>query len=520
MKRTLAILLALLMLLALAACGGGTKETPATQAPAATQAPDASSGSGAGEAPASSGTPAATGAPATQAPAATETTAPTQAPAATETPAPTKTPAPSGGSGEMVSITLTGEFFDTEATEEELRAEALEEGFADAVLNEDGTLTYTMTKERQEQLLKDFSDAMDEALFEMTEGEDAVPSFRRIEAKDDYTAFDVYIDTELYDSFDAFYALSLSIYGASYQAYSGIQTPDCEVRFVDYLTGDVVDSVTYSEWMEMFGGLSDDDGGDYEWSGGSEFPLPEMEAAKVLEENGVSVTVLGFEEDSFWGPALSVQVENGTEFTVFVSCADLVVNDYCITGFMYSEVEPGGSVTESVSLSESELEAAGIKAIGKIDVRFTAFDSETYEQLGDSGLQTLYTDSYGGDLGEAPEGKLLYEKAGVRITCLGLVEDSFWESRELRLMVENERSTAVNLDCDHMTINGIDYEPWFYCSVLPGKKAVDYISISDSNLTELGIEEVQSIEISLSVSDDETYEEIFYAGPLTIDLGG
>jgi hypothetical protein len=173
-----------------------------------------------------------------------------------------------------------------------------------------------------------------------------------------------------------------------------------------------------------------------------------------------------------------------------------------------------------VSLSESELEAAGIKAIGKIDVRFTAFDSETYEQLGDSGLQTLYTDSYGGDLGEAPEGKLLYEKAGVRITCLGLVEDSFWESRELRLMVENERSTAVNLDCDHMTINGIDYEPWFYCSVLPGKKAVDYISISDSNLTELGIEEVQSIEISLSVSDDETYEEIFYAGPLTIDLGG
>ena len=73
MRKVLALVLALVLTLSLAACGGKT-ETPATQAPAATNAP------------ASNDAPAATEAPATQAPAATEAgkTEETQAAAATE----------------------------------------------------------------------------------------------------------------------------------------------------------------------------------------------------------------------------------------------------------------------------------------------------------------------------------------------------------------------------------------------------------------------------------------------------
>ena len=251
MKKTLALLLALLLLFSLAACSGEkTTPAPATDAPA----------SGAPE----------TAAPETAAPAeGTEqpdegSAAPTPGAEEGET-QPEATQAPDGQDEEIVTITMSPDFFDTEATEEELKASALEEGFLDAKLNEDGTLTYTMTRAKQQELLTTLMEGLETGIQEMTEGEEAVPSFKRIEYTDDLSSFDIFIDPEQYGDFDAFYALTLAFYGATYQAFSGNTEADSRVRFVDYQTNEEVDSVSYMDFLQAFSDMGSEDSGEYEW---------------------------------------------------------------------------------------------------------------------------------------------------------------------------------------------------------------------------------------------------------------
>ncbi len=150
-----------------------------------------------------------------------------------------------------VDITLPASFF-TDMTEEEIKEAAKEKDIKECVVNEDGTVVYTMAKKAHKELLSELKTECDKTITGLLEGENKVASFISIDYEDDFSEFDVYVDPATYSSFDGIYALGFYISGAYYQAFAGVDYEDIDVvvNFIDNETKDVVNTSSYKEYME------------------------------------------------------------------------------------------------------------------------------------------------------------------------------------------------------------------------------------------------------------------------------
>lgn len=149
-----------------------------------------------------------------------------------------------------VEVTLPASFF-TDTTEEDIQAAATDQGFSDCVINEDGSVTYTMTKSVYNEVLEDLKAALDESIEGMVNGADAVASFQKIEYNDDLSEVDVYVDGETFSSLDALYAISFYMLGAYYQAFSGVPADEVDtvVEFIDQDSNEVLQSSSYQQML-------------------------------------------------------------------------------------------------------------------------------------------------------------------------------------------------------------------------------------------------------------------------------
>ena len=493
MKRILAILLALLIVLSLTACG--SKSETASNTP--------------GEGSSPSGTLP------TKAPAQEATPAPTPAP--TPVPTPEPTPAPP----EMVSITVPSGYVDSEMTEEELQAEAAGEGM-EAVLNEDGSVTYTMTKEQHEQIMADMTESFDEMLRELTEGEEAVESFREVKHNESYSDFDILVNPELYSEWDAFIALSLVMYAGAYRIYSGDGEPEVEVRMVDAETGEVYDTVTYQDFMDFAQSMSElDFGDDWDLTGtpSYSFPIPELAEQTLLDAEGVTVTATGLSDEGFWGPVLNYHVKNDTDKEIMVVSKGFAVNDFYDIGSMYCTVPAGEEADDFIYLPASNMEVAGMEYLGKLEVQVAVIDPETYDTLAEGELVELRTSDYDEAWQVDPEGTVIYEGSGITIKYLGAIDNQEWENYSMNFCLENTGDCPVYVSCDEMKLNGVSVEPWFYAEMLPGKKTIAGVGFSTSEFAELGIGTPETVEMTFTATDTETDDEVFTGELVTFPAG-
>ena len=488
MKKTLAILLALLLLLSLTACGSKNETTTNTPGEGST-----------GSAPSG--------------------TLPTKAPAQEATPAPS--PAPTPEPPEMVSITIPAGYVDSDMSEAEIIAQAQEEGM-EAVINEDGSVTYTMTKEQHAQIMSDMTEEFEELLKELTVGEEAVASFTEIRHDADYSDFDIMLDAEKYDEWDAFYALSLVMYAGAYRIYAGDGEPEVAVRLTDAASGEVYDTVTYQDFMEFVESMSDLDFGDdwdIEGTVSYDFPIPELEEQTVLDAEGIKVTVTGISADSFWGPTLDVHVINGSDKEIMILADAFSVNDFCSSGALYCTVPAGEEADDCLFLPVSDMELVGTEYIGKIELRLSVLDPGTYETVCEGELVELRTSDYGEAWQAGPLGEIIFEVGGVTIRYMGAIDDPEWENYSMNFCVENSTESTVYVDCDEMKINGVSVNPWFYAEMLPGRKFISGVGFYTSEFEELEIGWPETVEMTFSAYDSDTYDTIFEGETVTFPAG-
>ena len=93
----------------------------------------------------------------------------------------------------FVRLTLPKEFVGEEITQEKLDAEA-GIGYLSAKLNEDGSVTYKMTKKQHKTMLDEMVKSIDDALNQMVDSSDY--SFAEITHNKDFTSYDVKLDTD------------------------------------------------------------------------------------------------------------------------------------------------------------------------------------------------------------------------------------------------------------------------------------------------------------------------------------
>lgn len=235
----------------------------------------------------------------------------------------------------------------------------------------------------------------------------------------------------------------------------------------------------------------------------------------LFEKDDIKVTAKEYVKDSFWGDGIKLLIENNSTKNINVGCDALIVNDFMIFDLFYCDVAAGKKANETLYLSSSELENAGIENVGKIEFDFYATDSETYDRIFEHEFVTLTTSSFENmDTTTDMDAVEIYNGNGIKIMAKAVNEHDFWGSAVV-LYIENNRSDNAGISCDDMSINGFMISPMFSSSVYSGKKAIDNITIFESDLEENNIEGIEDVELSFRIYNSDSYNTIAETGPIS-----
>lgn len=148
----------------------------------------------------------------------------------------------------LFSVTLTypASMVDEGTTQDSLNDEISGiDGIKSATLNEDGSVTYIMTKAYHKQIVDDMAQTIDESMAEMVGSED-YPNFTNVEANEDYTVFTVTTKSKALSLDESLSLLQFYTEGAFYSVVSGNDADSIHVDFVNADTGEVIDGGTQS----------------------------------------------------------------------------------------------------------------------------------------------------------------------------------------------------------------------------------------------------------------------------------
>nr|WP_245698302.1 hypothetical protein [Sporosarcina ureilytica] len=150
-----------------------------------------------------------------------------------------------------VEVTLPPLFFEGENIDEVI-ANAKAEGIKDVKKNEDGSLTYKMSKAKHKEMLDEMKDTIIEQVNELETGED-FPSIQTVSYHKAFKEFTLQVDKEQYEnSFDGLATIGLGLVGVYYQVLDGtdIEQTKVMIHLEDAATGEVFDSMVYPDALD------------------------------------------------------------------------------------------------------------------------------------------------------------------------------------------------------------------------------------------------------------------------------
>ncbi|WP_078433811.1 hypothetical protein [Metabacillus halosaccharovorans] len=153
-----------------------------------------------------------------------------------------------------VEVTLPASMFEGEDIDTVI-ADAKKEGVKEVTKNEDGSLTYKMSKAKHKEMMEELKTGILETIEETKNSEDYV-SIKDITHNDSFSEFTLVVEKSAYeDSMDGFAAFGLGISGMYYQLYNGVDPDDYKVTISlkDEASQEVFDEIVYPDDLEEEG---------------------------------------------------------------------------------------------------------------------------------------------------------------------------------------------------------------------------------------------------------------------------
>ncbi len=150
-----------------------------------------------------------------------------------------------------VEVTLPKDFFEEEDVDEMI-AQAKEDGVKEAIKNEDGSITYKMSKSDYKEMMKEIDKHALEYIEEIKTSED-FPSIKEVIPNKSFSEFTLSVDQEAFENgFDGFAALGLGMTGLYHQVFAG--TPGEKAKVIITLknadNGEVFNTLVYPDDLE------------------------------------------------------------------------------------------------------------------------------------------------------------------------------------------------------------------------------------------------------------------------------
>ena len=229
----------------------------------------------------------------------------------------------------------------------------------------------------------------------------------------------------------------------------------------------------------------------------------------IYDAGGIRITAVSLEQDSFWGPAVKVLVENNSDKNITVQARNCSINGLMVEPMFSCDVAAGKKANDSITFMSSDLETANITVIKDIEFFLHIFDADSWDAIADSPVITLTTSadpSY--EQVFNTKGFVAYEDGGIKIIVQKLNSaDSFWGS-DVYIYAENNTSSNITIQSRDVSVNGFMVDPIFSCDIAAGKKAYDTITFFESDLEENGIQDITELELKFHIFSSDSWDTI------------
>lgn len=229
----------------------------------------------------------------------------------------------------------------------------------------------------------------------------------------------------------------------------------------------------------------------------------------IFEGNDIKVTATGLDNESFFGPSITVLIENNSSKNIIVQSRNSSVNGIMIETMFSSEVAASKKANDTITFSSTDLETAAITTIKDIELSLHIFDADSWDVIVDTDAIVISTTTDSSFVQEYDDsGTIAYEANGVKIVVKKLnSSDSFWGS-DVYLYIENNTNQNITIQARDVSINGFMVDPMFSCDIVAGKKAFDTITFLESDLTDNDVTDIKELELKFHIFDMNSWDTI------------
>ncbi|MBO7426814.1 MAG: hypothetical protein J6U23_14170, partial [Clostridiales bacterium] len=260
----------------------------------------------------------------------------------------------------------------------------------------------------------------------------------------------------------------------------------------------------------------DDDDDDDSGSGSKSSGNLTINEDVIYDDNDVKVTVSDVSYDDWYGTQIEFLIENGTDEDLNFNANYVFING-CVSNTYLSEgsVSAGKKTYAKLSLREDELEDFyNIKSIGNIQFELYATNDD-WDYIVDHEVITLTT-NLKADEPSFDEDVVLYDADGVYIAARFSPSEGDYGFNQIYVYCENHTDNEYSFGVDTLDINGFTIGGWLYVTLPGNTVGVGTIGIYDSDLEDNHIDEIEEIQLAVSVQNYDDWQDKFVTE--TVDI--
>lgn len=152
-----------------------------------------------------------------------------------------------------VEITFPEMFFEgEEGIEEAIQSAVTEDGISEVTQNDDGSVTYKMSKAKHSELMEEVEGSIHAATENIASSEE-YPSIQEVNVDSSFSEFTLLVDQEAYENgFDGVATITFGLSGLMYQLFDGVSPDDYSVtiQVADARTEEVFNTIEYPEILD------------------------------------------------------------------------------------------------------------------------------------------------------------------------------------------------------------------------------------------------------------------------------
>ena len=240
----------------------------------------------------------------------------------------------------------------------------------------------------------------------------------------------------------------------------------------------------------------------------------------IIDNEWTTVTVNSLQlEDEYGDMVMKITVENKSDTNFTLSLYTAAINGLEVNPYESADVAAGKKANVSVEWYSSDLEGLNREDFSDFELTFGAYD-EAYDDIFKDEVVHVYP--YGEDKAavyERPAGDLdeiIVDTDDVTIICTGTYNDDFY-GEYVKYYITNKTDKAIYVTADNVSVNGFMMDPYWGSTVGANHSAYSQMTWSKDDFEENSIEGIEELEMTVTVYDDETYDEI-YSETMTLKI--